>query len=314
MRNDLARVDKALYESVSSDDPLLSEVATHLISAGGKRLRPSMAIASALSCLEGPVSEEVIQGAVSVELVHLGSLYHDDVLDEASTRRTVQSVNARWGNFLAVISGDYLLAKASGIAASLGTEIAGLLADTIAELCEGQVREAQYGYDLNRPVDAYEKCIAGKTASLIATSARVGAITAGLPKAQVEALTTYGFGFGMAFQVRDDILDVIGTDEQLGKPAGNDLVEGVYTLPVIFALEEPEAAKELRQLLGGPIETPERDKAREIVRNSNGVERAVQAGKAWAERSQSALDALEPTPMTSHLRELAGGIFDDLSV
>ncbi len=312
LRKDLLRVDDALRQSVKSDDPFLTQVAEHLILAGGKRLRPSMTIAAALTSVDGPLSDSVIQGAASVELVHLGSLYHDDVLDEATTRRNVPSVNAQYGNFMAIISGDYLLAKASGIAAALGVEVAGLLADTIGELCEGQVRELQYGFNVDRSVEAYEACIAGKTASLIATSARVGGITAGLPRDEVDALTTYGYGYGMAFQVRDDILDVVGTDEQLGKPAGNDLVEGVYTLPVIFALDEPHNGPKLRALLGGPIETAARDDARDIVRNSSGVKQAIEVGRQWAARSITALDALRDSPMTRHLRELADGIFDDL--
>ncbi len=312
LRADLERVDASLHSSVASEDEFLTEVAVHLISAGGKRLRPSMAIAAALTCTDGPVADEIIQGAVSVELVHIGSLYHDDVLDEAQTRRTVASVNAQYGNFMAVISGDYLLAKASGLAASLGTEVAGLLADTIAELCEGQVREAQYGFKVDRPIEAYEKSIAGKTASLLATSARIGALTANLPRPEVNALTTFGYGFGMAFQVRDDILDVVGTDEELGKPAGNDLVEGVYTLPVLYALQESGAGAELRALLGGPIATPERDKARDIVRSSNGVQRAIEKGQQWSTQAIEALKELPDRPMTRHLAELADGIFEDL--
>jgi heptaprenyl diphosphate synthase len=312
LRKDLLRVDNALRLSVSSDDSFLTEVAAHLISAGGKRLRPSMALAAALTCVDGPVSDKVIQGAVSVELVHLGSLYHDDVMDEASTRRSLPSVNAQWGNFMAIVAGDYLLAKASSIAASLGVEIASLLAATIGELCEGQVREVQYGYDINRPVDAYEACISGKTASLLATAARIGAMTAGLPQNEIEALTTYGHDFGIAFQIRDDILDVIGTDEQLGKPAGNDLVEGVYTLPVIFALGEEAAGAELRTLLGGPIATPERDKARDIVRNSSGVPQAIATGRVFAKRATNALNDIRDSAMTRHLVEMADSCFDDL--
>jgi len=313
LRRDLLRVDDALIRAVSSDDPFLTEVAAHLISAGGKRLRPSMAIAAALTSEPGPVSDAVIKGGSAVELVHLGSLYHDDVLDEARTRRTVASVNARWGNFMAIIAGDYLLARASALAAELGTEVTLLLADTIAELCQGQVYEHKYAFDVGRTVEAYEACIAGKTASLIATAARIGAIAAGLPSEHIEAITSYAYGFGMAFQIRDDILDIVGTDEQLGKPAGNDLVEGVYTLPVILAMGDAQAREELHALLGGPIEIPERDKAREIVRGSGGVRAATEAGRSWARRAVGALDALDGgTAMRANLVTLAGTLFDDL--
>ncbi len=157
MLDDLTRVEKALQNAVEADLALLQEIASHLINAGGKRVRPGFAIASAATPLipAQPVSDNVVLGAAAVELVHIGSLYHDDVMDGAETRRNVQSVNAKWGNREAILSGDFLLARASGIAADLGTEVAGLLADTIASLCEGQVRELQHAFDVDRSEEAY---------------------------------------------------------------------------------------------------------------------------------------------------------------
>src|SRR5437899_374268 len=178
------RVEEALREAVRSDDAYLTEVASHLILAGGKRVRPLFAIASAASG-DADVSDEVVQGGVAVELVHLGSLYHDDVIDEAPTRRTVESVNARWGNLTAILAGDFLLARASEIAASLGTEVAGLLAATIGRLCEGEGGELQTAYNVDRTEKAYFAAINGKTAALLATSCRVGAIVADLPRSIV---------------------------------------------------------------------------------------------------------------------------------
>lgn len=312
LRTELERVDDALIRSVSSENPFLTEVAAHLISAGGKRLRPTLAIATALTASEGPVDELVIKGGAAVEMVHLGSLYHDDVLDEATMRRKVASVNARWDNFMAIIAGDYLLARASALAAELGIEATKVLADTIAQLCEGQVREHQYAYRLDRSIDAYEASIDGKTASLIASSARIGGIAAGLPREQVEALTTFAHGFGMAFQIRDDILDIVGTDAQLGKPAGNDLMEGVYTLPVIFALQEDTAGRKLRELLGGPIDVAERDAALGVIRSSGGVDAATKAAKRWAQHSLDALSAVRASSMTDHLSAMATTLLDDL--
>jgi heptaprenyl diphosphate synthase len=167
LQGDLARVEDALQASVVTEDPFLTEVASHLILAGGKRVRPAFAVTSAATsdAVMGAATPDVIMGAVSVELVHLGSLYHDDVMDDATTRRTVESVNARWGNLKAILAGDYLLAKASEIAASLGTEVAGLLAATIAKLCEGQILELQHAFDQQRTEDAYLRSIDGKTAS-----------------------------------------------------------------------------------------------------------------------------------------------------
>ena len=177
-----------------------------------------------------------MRGGVACELVHLGSLYHDDVMDEATTRRGVDTVNAKWGNLQAILAGDFLLSRASGIAASLGTEIAGLLARTIGWLCEGQIEELRHTYDTGRVEASYFTSIQGKTASLFGTAARIGGIVAGSDRGLVEALTEYGNSYGMVFQIVDDILDVTATEDQLGKPAGHDMVEGVYTLPVLRTL------------------------------------------------------------------------------
>jgi len=227
-----------------------------------------------------------------VELVHLGSLYHDDVMDEARTRRTVESVNARWGNLVAILAGDFLLARASEIAASLGTEVAGLLATTIGKLCEGQVRELAQTFDVTRSEESYLLSIAGKTAALMATSCRIGALTAGIERAGVDALTSYGERVGMVFQIVDDILDVVATDEELGKPAGNDLVEGVYTLPVIRALAATGESDGLRKLLGAPLERHEVDEVRALIRSNGAVADAIGVARRFAGESADALDGV----------------------
>lgn len=307
----LARVDAALREAVVATDPYLAEMAGHLLGAGGKRLRPALAVTAALAG-GAEVSDDVIQGAAAVELVHLGSLHHDDVMDEAELRRNVDTVNARWGNLAAILSGDFLLARASGIAASLGVEVAALLAATIARLCEGQVGELKHAFDVDRTEEAYLASIAGKTASLLATSCRIGALAAGLPREQVEALTAFGSSFGMVFQIRDDILDLISTDTELGKPAGNDLVEGVYSLPVILALRT-EHGDELRSLLGHPIDGPENQKARDLVRASTAVPQAVAIAATYATQAATALTPLPPTPITTRLQSLPTALLQDLT-
>jgi len=292
---DLTRVEDALRASVRTEDPFLTEIASHLILAGGKRGRPAFAIGAAATgtATMGPVSDDVISGAVSVELVHLGSLYHDDVMDEATTRRTVESVNAKWGNLQAILAGDFLLARASEIAASLGTEVAGLLAATIGRLCEGQILELQHTYNPLRTEAAYVSSIEGKTASLYATAARIGAIVAGLPRDHVDALTQFGLTYGIAFQIVDDILDITATDEQLGKPAGHDLVEGVYTLPVIRTLADGgDAADQLRGLLGSPLTLEQMDEARGIVRAGDGLASAQATAREYVARAGEALTPL----------------------
>jgi heptaprenyl diphosphate synthase len=295
LQADLTRVEDELHTAVEATDPFLTEVASHLLDAGGKRVRPALAVAAASTRSVGlePATGDVIRGAASVELVHLGSLYHDDVMDDAATRRTVESVNARWGNLKAILAGDYLLARASEIAASLGTEVAGLLASTIARLCEGQVLELQHTYDVGRTEESYLRSIEGKTASLLGTACRIGALVADLPRSDVDRLTRFGRAYGMAFQIVDDILDVVATDEQLGKPAGHDLVEGVYTLPVIRTLANADAGTaELRALLGSPLTARELDAARQIVRSNGAVDDALGTAEGFAREAVGALDEL----------------------
>jgi heptaprenyl diphosphate synthase len=313
MDAELIRVEATLAASVVADDPYLTELASHLVGAGGKRLRPALAVAAG-ACADGssPVSDGVVTGGVSVELVHLGSLYHDDVMDEAETRRGVESVNARWGNLRAILAGDFLLARASELAASLGTEVAALLAATIGKLCEGQVRELQTTYDPGRDLDQYLAAIAGKTASLFASAARIGAIVAELPRDQVDALTDYGHRFGMAFQIVDDILDVVATDEQLGKPAGNDLAEGVYTLPVIHALTDPTIGAELGDLLGRPLQPGEIDRARTLVRSNGSVDASLDLARRYGDEAVAALAPLEPGPAVEHLTAATRELLDTI--
>jgi heptaprenyl diphosphate synthase len=288
---DKARVEQTLLDVVRIDnDPYLTEISSHLIKAGGKRLRPLFAVAAAAAALPDATSvhDDVVRGGVAVELVHIGSLYHDDVMDEAEMRRQVISVNARWGNLRAILSGDYLLAKASEIAADLGVEVAGLLATTIAELCRGQVGELQTMYSVDRSEEEYFPSIAGKTASLYAAACRIGGIVSGQPRADIDRLTEFGRLYGMAFQVVDDILDVIATDEQLGKPAGNDMIEGVYSLPVIHTLASSDGPM-LRELLTDGLSVEDRHRAIEIVRRGPGVESSLAVAQGFADDAKKEL-------------------------
>jgi len=311
LEEDLARLEVTIRRVVTTEDPFLSEVATHLIAAGGKRLRPSLTVASAAAG-GADTTEEVLLGAVAVELVHQASLYHDDVMDEATTRRGVQSVNDRWGNLVAIVAGDFLLARAAGIAASLGTEVAGLLASTLARLCEGQVSEVHTAFDVSRSEQAYFATILDKTASLMATACRIGGLTARLDRRQVDALTTFGECFGMVFQIRDDILDVIATEEELGKGVGQDMERGVYTLPVLRSLGDSGVGPELRSLLGRPLDRSQRDKARDMVASSGGIASAVGAGRRYADMAAVAAGTLGSGPTGAALGRLGHALVDDI--
>ncbi len=291
---DLIRVEEALRSSVAHSDPFLADVAGHLVAAGGKRLRPALTICSAYASsgassskhLERSASTDAISGGCSVELVHIGSLYHDDVIDEAETRRGVESVNSRWSNIVAILAGDFLLARASEIAASLGADVAALLASTITELCRGQILELQHTFDADHDRDTYLSAIAGKTASLFGTSCRIGGMVSGADEPTLDALTAFGEHLGMCFQIVDDILDLTADAETLGKPAGNDIMEGVYTLPVICARE---TSPELHSMLGEKVTQEEANAIRDLVRKSDGLQIAREFANSEADQAKEAL-------------------------
>jgi heptaprenyl diphosphate synthase len=306
---DLVRVEDRLRAAVRADDRFLGEVAGHLLGAGGKRLRPTLALAAgyAASGAGDQVSDDVVTGAASVELVHLGSLYHDDVIDEAETRRGVPSVNARWSNIVAILAGDYLLAQASSLAASLGADVAGLLAATIGELCRGQVLELQHLFDPERSEESYLSAIEGKTASLMATACRIGGMVSGVSADTLDALTQFGHHLGMCFQVVDDVLDVTRTDAELGKPAGNDVHEGVYTLPVIYAVASSE---ELRSLLGRKLEWPEVRTAVDLVATDEAIDASMAVARTHATKASEALAGASglDAGVCERLRTLVNGL------
>jgi heptaprenyl diphosphate synthase len=308
---EMDRLEETLRRVVTIGNGFMDEISTHLIDAGGKRLRPSLTIAAA--ALNGKsASDETLLGGVSVELVHLASLYHDDVMDEATRRRNVPSVNARWGNLLAVVAGDFLLARSAEIAASLGSEVAGVVAATLARLCEGQIAEVRDGYHIDRTEESYFASIADKTASLMAAACRIGGMTAGVDARQLKSLTTYGECIGMVFQIRDDVLDIVASEEELGKTPGRDLAEGVYTLPVQRALADPNVGGELRGLLGRPLSAEEIDTARRLVSTSPAIGASAEVARRYAENAVDAAMHLGNGPVQKALIQLSMGMLGDL--
>ncbi|MDX1689593.1 MAG: polyprenyl synthetase family protein [Acidimicrobiia bacterium] len=302
-------VERRLYEASASEDPFLTRIAQHLIGAGGKRYRPLLAqVAAELGDHDG---DRPVEAGVAVELVHLGSLYHDDVIDEADARRGAVSVNANWDNTIAILAGDFLLARASEIAAPLGTEAVRLLAQTYAALCEGQILELQLGDDLDQGTDRYFRVVALKTASLIRTAARLGAMAAGAPDDAIEAASAWAFEVGMVFQLTDDVLDLVATEEFLGKPAGSDIGEGTYTLPVLLALEGPDGA-EVRALLEGghPYDDETVARVLEIVRSGDHVARALAEVDRRMRAASDAIDALPSTDITKVFKRLGDYLVD----
>ena len=247
----LAQVEQRLREVVAASNPMLDLAASHLAEAGGKRVRPLLALLAAQ--LGDPVAPGVVDAAVVVELTHLATLYHDDVMDEADVRRGAPSANSRWTNTVAILTGDYLFARASDLTAGLGTEATHLQSRTFARLVEGQISETAGPVDGQDPVEHHLQVIADKTASLIATSARLGALTAGVPADQVEAVARFGEVFGTAFQLSDDLIDVLSDSDASGKTPGTDLREGIRTLPVLLVLARDAPDSRLVTLLVGDL-------------------------------------------------------------
>ena len=254
VRTGLDAVEALLRQSVKSSYPFVTETSRHLVAAGGKRFRPLLVILA--SHFGDPAGPLVVPAAVAIELTHLSTLYHDDVMDEATVRRGTPSANSRWDNTIAILTGDFLFARASEITADLGTDATRILAQTIAVLCEGQIRETVGPAVGSDPVAHYLSVVGEKTGSLIATSGRLGALLAGAPPAAVDVLTRYGQVIGVAFQLSDDLLDVASETGQSGKTPGTDLREGVRTLPMLYALAagRPEDARLAELLDGGPLE------------------------------------------------------------
>ena len=240
LRARLAEVELALHDHVRSEAPFVTEAARHLMQAGGKRFRPLLVLLASETGEPDPAA--VVTSACVVELTHLASLYHDDVMDEADLRRGAESANARWDNHVAILTGDFLFSKSSELTAALGDDAVLIQARTFTRLVEGQILETLGPIDGEDPLEHYLRVVAGKTGSLIATSARYGARFSGATSDVEEALTEYGEKVGIAFQLSDDILDIDSETEESGKTPGTDLREGVPTLPVLIARRSTDPA------------------------------------------------------------------------
>ena len=276
IRARLDRVEDALKKAVGADSELLATTAKYLLTAGGKRFRPMLVLLSGY--FGDPTDPRLIPGSVAIELVHQATLYHDDVIDEADERHGVPAANARWDNTVAILTGDYLFARASELSADLGPEVCRLLAQTIAVLCDGQIREVDSSGKVEQDQDNYLGIIRRKTGVLIATSCRLGGMLSDATAEHTEVLEGFGESLGMAFQLSDDIMDFTASQLELGKEPGQDMKEGVYTLPVLHALHEGPHRDELAGLLKHGAPDGERlDRALEIVRTGGSIEHARQA-------------------------------------
>jgi heptaprenyl diphosphate synthase len=294
IRARLDLVETTLDKVVRSDTEFVTEAASYLVKAGGKRFRPLLVLLA--GCFGDGADPRLIQGATAIELTHVATLYHDDVIDEADRRHGVPSVNARWGNNVAILTGDFLFARASEISSDLGTDVTRLLARTIAILCDGVIREVESWGRPQSEVE-YMEMIRRKTATLIATSCRLGGILSDASPELVETLDDFGMALGMGFQLSDDIMDVISSEEELHKQPGQDMKLGVYTLPVLYALSDGARGEELRSLLEkGPPEDDRLGLALEIVREEGSLSRAREAVTREAGRAKELAERLPDTP------------------
>lgn len=309
LQKGLAATEMALQSAVVSDYPFVQNASRHLIDAGGKRVRP-MLVWLAAQFGNGAASG-VVDASVVVELIHLATLYHDDVMDEADLRRGAESANHRWDNSIAILTGDFLFARASAILADLGPEFVRIQAETFERLCIGQIREAVGSQDGEDPFDHYIAVLADKTGSLIGTSARFGSLLGGCDRATIDALTRFGEMVGIAFQLADDLLDIASETGQSGKTPGTDLREGVRTLPMFFALEstDPESAR-LRELLQTELENDAlHAEALGLLRVHPAMDRARAVMLEWADKARAELATLPAIPARQALES-----FTDLVV
>jgi heptaprenyl diphosphate synthase len=353
----LGEVERALRAVVASDDPMVTDAARHGLEAGGKRFRPMLvalgaqfgaaaalpaegaaeAVERAVAALPGVVGTSrtarvnpsdvhlnagtpaaIVGAAVVVELTHLATLYHDDVMDEADVRRGAASVNARWSNSIAILVGDYLFARAASVAATLGPEAVRIQAATFSRLVHGQIAETVGAAPDDDPVAYYLHVLEEKTGSLIATSARFGGMFSGATPAESEALAAYAETIGIAFQLSDDLLDIASETAQSGKTPGTDLREGVPTLPVLYALcsddADPDAVR-LREILsqGAVTDDAEHAEALILLRQSSAMKHARETVRAYAERARAQLTALPSGPARQALEAVCDMMADRTS-
>ena len=306
LRDRLAEVEARLEQEIVSEAPYITEVCRHLLHAGGKRFRPLLVLLAAET--GKPDADDVLVAACVVELTHLASLYHDDVMDEALVRRGADSANARWDNHVAILAGDWLFSKSSELTSLLGPEAVRIQAETFTELVEGQILETVE--PPGDPLEHYLRVVEGKTGSLIATAARYGAMFSGGSPETVQALTAYGEKVGIAFQLSDDILDVGSESEESGKTPGTDLREGVPTLPVMFARRSKDPADaRLLELLRGPFDDDVRlTETLELLRAHPAMEEARAYVRQLAADATAALAPIDEGPVKDALVSFADHI------
>ncbi|MGI5504349.1 polyprenyl synthetase family protein [Lentzea sp. CA-135723] len=304
VQDGLAEVERNLHDVVQSEFTPVTETSLHLVEAGGKRIRPLFTLLASQFGADWD-REKVIKAATVVELTHLATLYHDDVMDEATMRRGAVSANVKWDNSIAILTGDFLFAHASRLTADLGTDAARIIAETFSLLVTGQMRETVGPQPGEDAISHYLKVIEEKTGCLIATAARFGGMFSDATEEQTDALRRYAEVIGAAFQISDDVIDIASPSVTSGKTPGTDLREGVKTLPMLYALADPSETR-LAELLAGPISDDDLvDEALDLLRKSAGMDRSREILGDYVDRARVELSKLPECPARDALEELA---------
>ena len=312
IQSDLDVLNEGLIGAVSSPVALVNEVGTHLVTAGGKRIRPALCLLAARGSKEFSL-ERILPLAEALELIHTASLVHDDVIDEADTRRGEPTANAKWDNQIAILGGDYIFARAFSLIAEggYGDYVAKRLAELVCNLSVGEIIQDHTVYQAVKDLDNYYERIQKKTADFLEICCELGGLVGGLPEEDTKKLAEYGHCIGMAFQITDDVLDIMQTSEQIGKPAGNDIRQGIVTLPVIHALNVSADAEELAEIVTNPEMTGEMvERALEIVRMTDGVEVAKAKADEYLERARQVIPADLPAEIKDAFVQVADFIGD----
>ena len=306
----MAEVESLLRSHTRSEYPFVDETAHHLVAAGGKRLRPLLTLLTAQ--YGDPTGQGVIAAAVACEITHLATLYHDDVMDEAPLRRGVESANMRWGNTIAILTGDFLFAKSSDLLADLGPAAVRLQARTFERLVIGQIMETQGPNPGQDPLEHYLKVVADKTGSLIAASARYGGMISGAPTEITDTVTVFGEKIGVAFQLADDVIDIASESNQSGKTPGTDLREGVPTLVTLNVMKSNDPADaDLKRLLSAPIEDEATvQQVLVALRNHTALDESREQLLMTAKEARRALGPLPINDATGALMSLCDAVID----
>lgn len=310
INSDLQRVEKELHLFIETDFPVLEESAVHLLDAGGKRLRPAFALLAGK--FYGYPFERLLPVAMALELIHMATLVHDDVVDASETRRGRPTVKAKWGNVVSIATGDYLLARSLELLAEIDDpEVSRILAEVSVEMSKGEIQQIKASFDVNQNLKQYYYRINRKTALLIEASCKLGAIVSDAPKRQIWALGRYGHDIGMAFQIVDDLLDVTAEAKQLGKPVGGNLQQGIMTLPMILAIERSPQKERLVYLLGKEDKSDQDiAEAIQMIKSSGAIEESLRYVDLYINKAKTYLLELPNVPTRKALADLAQFIRD----